>query len=165
MTNEGYVACMGKWNMHSFCLGNQNGKTICKTQALRVGNIKIDLQETGWQAWIGLIWLRTGTCGRLLQTWWNFRLDKMCKSLLVSLGTITFSRRTLLHTVKQSVSWLPIIRYLVSFPCIYWRSLALVHTTLTMLSSIRQNCKIFLQVSVPQFWNSDCKELLNPQQM
>jgi len=35
----------------------------------RVENIKTDLQETGWQTWIGLIWLRTGTCGRLLQTW------------------------------------------------------------------------------------------------
>jgi hypothetical protein len=35
----------------------------------RVDNIKTDLQETGWQTWIGLIWLRTGACGRLLQTW------------------------------------------------------------------------------------------------
>jgi len=31
-------------------------------------NIKTDLQETGWQTWIGLIWLMTRTCGRLLQT-------------------------------------------------------------------------------------------------
>jgi hypothetical protein len=30
----------------------------------RVGNIKADLQERGWQIWIELIWLRTGTCGR-----------------------------------------------------------------------------------------------------
>ena len=29
---------------------------------------------------------------------------------------------------SQSVSWLPIIRYLVSFPCIYWRSLVLLYT-------------------------------------
>jgi len=35
----------------------------------RVESIKSDLQETGWQTWIGLIWLRTGTCGKLLQTW------------------------------------------------------------------------------------------------
>jgi len=42
-----------------------------------VENIKTDLQETGWQTWIGLIWLRTGTCGRLLQTWWNFGFEKM----------------------------------------------------------------------------------------
>jgi len=42
-----------------------------------VDNINIDLQETGWQTWIGLIWLRAGTCGRLLRTWWNFGFDKM----------------------------------------------------------------------------------------
>ena len=34
---------------------------------------------------------------------------------------------------SQSVSWLPIIRYLVSFPCIYWRSLVLVHTQVLFL--------------------------------
>jgi hypothetical protein len=29
-------------------------------------NIKIDLQEVGWEAWTGLIWLRIGTgCGLL----------------------------------------------------------------------------------------------------
>jgi len=46
----------------------------------------------------------------------------------VSQGTISFSVTTLLHAVKQSVSWPPIISYLVSFPCIYSRSLALVYT-------------------------------------
>jgi len=34
-----------------------------------VDNIKTDIQEKGQRTWIGLIWLRTGTCGRLLQTW------------------------------------------------------------------------------------------------
>jgi hypothetical protein len=29
-------------------------------------NIKMDLQEVGWGAWTGLIWLRTGTGGGLL---------------------------------------------------------------------------------------------------
>jgi hypothetical protein len=29
-------------------------------------NIKIDLQEMGWGAWTGLIWLRIGTGGGLL---------------------------------------------------------------------------------------------------
>jgi hypothetical protein len=29
-------------------------------------NIKIDLQEVGWGAWTGLIWLRIGTGGGLL---------------------------------------------------------------------------------------------------
>ena len=47
--------------------------------------------------------------------------------MLVSQGTISFTR-TLLHAVKQSVSCLLIIRYLVSFPCIYGRSLVLSYT-------------------------------------
>jgi hypothetical protein len=34
-----------------------------------VDDFKTDLQEAGWQIWIGLIWLRTGTYGRLLKTW------------------------------------------------------------------------------------------------
>jgi hypothetical protein len=29
-------------------------------------DIKMDLQEVGWGAWNGLIWLRIGTGGRLL---------------------------------------------------------------------------------------------------
>jgi hypothetical protein len=29
-------------------------------------NIKMDLQEVGWGAWTGLIWLRIGTGGGLL---------------------------------------------------------------------------------------------------
>jgi hypothetical protein len=29
-------------------------------------NIKMGLQEVGWGAWTGLIWLRIGTGGRLL---------------------------------------------------------------------------------------------------
>jgi hypothetical protein len=29
-------------------------------------NIKVDLQELGWGAWTGLIWLRIGTGGGLL---------------------------------------------------------------------------------------------------
>jgi hypothetical protein len=29
-------------------------------------NIKIDIKETGWVAWTGFIWLRTGTIGGML---------------------------------------------------------------------------------------------------
>jgi len=29
-------------------------------------NIKMDLQEVGWEAWTGLLWLRIGTDGKLL---------------------------------------------------------------------------------------------------
>ena len=50
------------------------------------------------------------------------------ESLSVSQRTISFSRRTLPHGVNLSVSSLLIIRYLVSFPSVYWRSLVLVHT-------------------------------------
>ena len=32
-------------------------------------NIKIDLQEVGWGAWTGFIWLRVGTGGQILYTW------------------------------------------------------------------------------------------------
>jgi len=32
-------------------------------------NIKTDLQEVGWGAWTGLIWLRLGTGGRYLYMW------------------------------------------------------------------------------------------------
>jgi hypothetical protein len=44
-------------------------KTFGRPSHIKVDNIKNYLQETGWQTWIGLIWLMTGTCGRLLQTW------------------------------------------------------------------------------------------------
>jgi hypothetical protein len=30
------------------------------------GNIKMDVQDVGWGAWSGLIWLRIGTGGGLL---------------------------------------------------------------------------------------------------
>jgi hypothetical protein len=29
-------------------------------------NIKMDLQEMGWAAWTGLMWLKVETCGGLL---------------------------------------------------------------------------------------------------
>jgi len=61
-----------------------------------------------------------------LCVWYNV------ECLSVSQGTLSFSGRTLPHGVKQpvsqSVSWLPIIRYFVAFPSIYWRTLFLVHT-------------------------------------
>jgi len=41
-------------------------RPIGRPRQIRMEIIKTNLQETGWQTWIGLIWLRTG---RLLQTW------------------------------------------------------------------------------------------------
>jgi len=32
-------------------------------------NVEIDLQEVGWRAWTGLIWLRIGTGGGVLRMW------------------------------------------------------------------------------------------------
>jgi hypothetical protein len=57
-------------NCANICLGNPNRMTqFGRCRHRRVDNIKTDLQETGQRAWIGLIWLRTGTCGRILKTW------------------------------------------------------------------------------------------------
>jgi hypothetical protein len=38
------------------------GKPRCRWE----DNVKMDLQEVGWGAWTGLIWLRIGTGGGLL---------------------------------------------------------------------------------------------------
>ena len=78
------------------------------------------LQETGWQSWIGLIWLRKGTCGRLLHTSRNVGFDKMWK--ICWLAKELLAPQEVLYSMQlssQSVSWLPIIRYLACFPCIY----------------------------------------------
>jgi hypothetical protein len=41
-------------------------------------NIKMDLQEVGWETWTGLVWLRIGTGGRhLWMRYWTFGLHKM----------------------------------------------------------------------------------------
>jgi hypothetical protein len=43
----GYVACMGKEAVNSFCPGNTNGKTpFGRPRHRRVDNIKTDIQET-----------------------------------------------------------------------------------------------------------------------
>jgi len=76
-----------------------------------------------------MIWPRTGTCGRILQTWWNFVFDIMWRVCQWAKEPLA-SQQELYHMElsSQSVSWLPIIRYLVYFPCIYWRSLFLMYT-------------------------------------
>jgi hypothetical protein len=48
-------------------VGRPEGKKPLGTPRHRwEDNIKMDLQEVGWGAWTGLIWLRPGTGGRLL---------------------------------------------------------------------------------------------------
>jgi hypothetical protein len=106
----------------------------------------------------------TGTCGRLLQTWWNFRFDKMwrvcwlAKELLLSQEELYSMQLS-----SQSVRWLPIIRYLVLFPCIYWRSLVLVYTqALNTNHAFLHNAKLFFKCL---YYSSgtDCQEMQNLQ--
>jgi hypothetical protein len=77
MSHVEYVACMSKGKMHSFAWETRTGRPFGRSRHRRVDNIKTDLQETGWQTWIGLIWFRVGTCDWLLQTWQNFGFEKM----------------------------------------------------------------------------------------
>jgi len=51
-----------------FVQETQTGRPFGRPSHRRADIIKTDLQEMGWQTWIGLIWLRTATCGWLLQT-------------------------------------------------------------------------------------------------
>jgi len=70
-----------------------------------VDNIKNDLHETGWQTWIGMIWLMTGTCDWLLQTWQTFRFDKMWRVCQLA-KELLVSQEEQFHAVKQSVGYL-----------------------------------------------------------
>jgi len=54
--------------MHTFVWEIGTERPFERPRHRRVENIKTG-QETGWQTWIGMIWLRTGRCGRLLQPW------------------------------------------------------------------------------------------------
>jgi hypothetical protein len=62
----GHVACMGyKIGVYRVLVGKPKGKRSLG-RSWRRGEVKVDLQEVGWGAWIGLIWLRIGTGGGLL---------------------------------------------------------------------------------------------------
>lgn len=47
---------------------------------------------------IGLVWLKTGTRGELLQA--NIRVSTIANNLLTSRDTLSFSGRTLLHGIE-----------------------------------------------------------------
>ena len=141
--------------MHSFYLGNPNGKTIWKTKAYKGGkhwNPSFRNRRTDMD-WSDLaqdrdMWLDIANMLKLC-VWYNVG------SLSVRKGTISFSGRTLPHGVKQSVSWLHIIRYLVSFLVFTEEAFFLCahkHTTLTMLSSIMQNFSPSLCTTVLELW-------------
>ena len=75
-----HVAHMGeRRGAYRVLVGKPEGKRqLWRRKGRWEDNIKICLQEIGWQAWTGLIWLRTGTGDGLLWTrWWNFGLHKM----------------------------------------------------------------------------------------
>jgi hypothetical protein len=64
----GRVARIGEGrNAYRILVGKPEGRRPLGTpRHRREDNIKIDLQEVGWGAWTGLIWLRIGTGGGLL---------------------------------------------------------------------------------------------------
>jgi hypothetical protein len=58
-----------KRNPYRILVGKPEGKRpLGRPRRSWVDNIKMDLRETEWDGmvWIGLIWLRIGTSGRLL---------------------------------------------------------------------------------------------------
>jgi hypothetical protein len=64
MRLEGYVALWGRGKMHTgFRWGRLMERAIEKPWHRWEVNINTDLQEVGWRAWTGLIWLRKGTGG------------------------------------------------------------------------------------------------------
>jgi hypothetical protein len=60
---EGNVARMGeKRGAHRVLVGKHERKRpLGRPRSKWEDNIKMDLQERGWRAWTGLIWIRIGT--------------------------------------------------------------------------------------------------------
>jgi len=65
-----HVALMGdRRGAYRVSMGKLEGEgPLGRSRRRSEDNIKLDLQEVGWGAWTGLIWLRTGTGGGLLFT-------------------------------------------------------------------------------------------------
>jgi hypothetical protein len=61
----GHVARMGEGRgVHRVLVGKIEGRRpLGRPKRRWEDNIKMDLQEVGWGAWTGLIWLRIGTGG------------------------------------------------------------------------------------------------------
>jgi len=58
---------MGERGAYRFLVRKPEGKEpLRRPRRRREDNIKMDLQEVGWCAWAGLIWLRIWTGGGLL---------------------------------------------------------------------------------------------------
>jgi len=55
--------------VYKVLVGKPEGKRLLgRPRHIWEDNIKMDLQEVGWGAWTGLIWLRRGTGDRHLYT-------------------------------------------------------------------------------------------------
>ena len=65
---EGHVGRMVEWRgVHRVLIGKPEGKRPLNNPMRRwEDNIKIDLQELGWEAWAGFIWPRIGRGGGYL---------------------------------------------------------------------------------------------------
>jgi hypothetical protein len=64
-------------------------------------NIKMDVRDRGCWVWTGLLWLRIGTDGGLLRTWWwAIGFHKMMGNSWMAEWLNGFSRRSQLHRVS-----------------------------------------------------------------
>jgi hypothetical protein len=68
MSWAGHVTGIGeRRGVYRVLVGKPEGKRLLGRPRCRwKDNIKMDLQEVGWGAWTGLIWLRIGIGGRHL---------------------------------------------------------------------------------------------------
>jgi hypothetical protein len=63
----GHVACMGEGRgAYRILVGRPEGRPLERPRRRWEDNIKMDLQEVGWGAWSGLIWLRIWADGGFL---------------------------------------------------------------------------------------------------
>jgi hypothetical protein len=63
----GHVVLVGERGAYRFLMGKPEGKKHFGRPRRRwKDSIKLDLQEVGWRAWTGLIWLSICTGGGLL---------------------------------------------------------------------------------------------------
>jgi hypothetical protein len=63
MVREGHVARMGesRGTYRVLVRKPEGKKPIGRSRRRWENNIKMDLQEVGWRAWIGLVWIRVET--------------------------------------------------------------------------------------------------------
>ena len=66
--------------------------------------LEMDLQELGWVAWTGFIWLRIGTGDGNLWMWWRtFDFKKNVGNFFTSRGPGSFSGRIVITTATNAI--------------------------------------------------------------